>query len=208
MGNTDRGFVPRRSLGRRTRGPSLRRLLGAHSRQGLRGSPRCPAPDRRAPGRCATRGTVTTLRSPALEPGRTTTARNAATGFGYKPALDGLRALAVVSVMAYHFGAVMGAGRLPRRRHVLRVVGLPHHVAAARRVARYEHRAARCVLGTACPSPAPGAVPRARRDLDLGVGGCSHRPSRRHPRRFAVDALLRRQLALHRVGPVVLRPVQ
>jgi peptidoglycan/LPS O-acetylase OafA/YrhL len=38
---------------------------------------------------------------PAPEPATT----SASTGFGYKPALDGLRAVAVLSVLAYHFGA-------------------------------------------------------------------------------------------------------
>ena len=63
-------------------------------------------------------------------------AARAAVRFGFVPALDGLRAIAVLGVMLYHGGAPICRRRIPRRRRVLRPVGLPDHVAAARGVGR------------------------------------------------------------------------
>ena len=58
-----------------------------------------------------------------------------ARGLSYMPALDGLRAVAVLAVLLYHGDVVVGAWRLPRRRRLLRPQRLPHHDPAARRVA-------------------------------------------------------------------------
>ena len=51
----------------------------------------------------------------------------------YVPALDGIRALAVVAVVLYHLDFGVARRRLPRRRGLLRPLRLPdHHPAAAR----------------------------------------------------------------------------
>ena len=61
---------------------------------------------------------------------------------GYLPGLDGLRAVSVLAVLAFHHYFIGGheqgfaPGRLPRRRGVLRRQRLPHHVAAPRRAPR------------------------------------------------------------------------
>ena len=50
----------------------------------------------------------------------------------YIPALDGMRAFAVLGVMAFHGGIPWLVGGYPRRRRVLRPVGLLDHVAPRR----------------------------------------------------------------------------
>ena len=80
------------------------------------------------------------------------------------PALDGLRGLAVAAVAAVPRRAP--DRRLPRGRPVLRALGLPDHVAAARGDgSNRAHRPVR-VLGPAGPPP----VARARRRADRGRG--------------------------------------
>jgi peptidoglycan/LPS O-acetylase OafA/YrhL len=55
---------------------------------------------------------VTTTASEAVEPATSPrpAAESASPHFTYKPALDGLRAIAVMSVLAYHFGANWAKG--------------------------------------------------------------------------------------------------
>ena len=65
---------------------------------------------------------------------RTTARRRRRPGCAACPAIDGLRAVAVAAVFLYHADAVVAAGRLLRRRRVLRDQRLPDHLAAARRV--------------------------------------------------------------------------
>ena len=52
---------------------------------------------------------------------------------GHRPQLDGIRAVAVILVIAFHLGYALDPRRLHRRRRVLRPLGLPHHGAARRR---------------------------------------------------------------------------
>ncbi len=101
----------------------------------------------------------------------------------------------------------LGQGRVPRGGRVLRPLGVPdHHAARPRVAARAVHRAGG-VLGPPDPPPAPGTAAghrvrrdlRVRRDAELRAGAAPLRRARR--------PLLRGQLALHRRGPVVLRPL-
>ena len=67
--------------------------------------------------------------------------------FQYQASLDGLRALAVLAIIAYHFNYGLGAGRVPLRRPVLHPVGLPDHDAAHHGVATDGSNRAPRVLG-------------------------------------------------------------
>ena len=69
-----------------------------------------------------------------------------------------MRALAVVAVMVYHANADVAAGRLPRRRGVLRDQRLPDHAAADRRARAHGHASACATSGPPGPPPAAGAV--------------------------------------------------
>ena len=90
----------------------------------------------------------------------------------YMPALDGLRALAVIAVLLYHGNVVVGARRLLRRRRVLRPQRLPDHEPAARRMAILAARRPAGVLDAARPPPPPGCGPRRRRGRGVrGHGG-------------------------------------
>ena len=71
------------------------------------------------------------------------------------------------------------AGRIPRRRRVLRAVGLPDHLAAAGRGRAHGHGRARRVLGPAGASPAPGAARGARRRRGVLRSSSRARPSAR-----------------------------
>ena len=144
-------------------------------------------------------------RDRADDASRSRASRAAPSIFGFVPALDGIRAVAVLGVMLYHGGAPLAVGRLPRRQHVLRPVGIPHHLAPAGRVGPSPHHPARPVLGPPGPAAAAGPAPPAGRRGRL-------RPLLRHPRRvrqppprLAVDAVLRGQLALHRRRVQLLR---
>ena len=81
----------------------------------------------------------------------------------YHPALDGLRAVAVLAVIAYHDAYAWAAGRVPRRRRVLRPLRVPHHHAARPRVPPGRHHRPARVLGPAAPAAAPGAAARPAR---------------------------------------------
>ena len=122
------------------------------------------------------------------------------------PGIDALRAIAVLAVFALPRGRRLDAGRLPRRRRLLRDQRLPDHLAAARRVPARRPHPARPLLGAA------GAAAAARgrrpdRGDDGRRGDRRARPHRRPARRRARLARLRRQLALHLRPPVLLRPV-
>ena len=74
----------------------------------------------------------------------------------YVPALDGIRAIAVIVIMGYHGGLFLTNGGLLLARHVLRSLRLSHHDAARRRMATSWPDSPRSVLGASCPSPAAG----------------------------------------------------
>ena len=85
--------------------------------------------------------------------------RPAAPGMGYRPALDGVRAIAVAAVVLFHFEFALDPGRLPRRRHLLRRQRLPHHVVDDRGVGPHRRRRPPPVLA----APGPAAAARALR---------------------------------------------
>ena len=120
-------------------------------------------------------------------------------GTGYRPHLDGLRAVAVYLVVAFHAGADRFSRRLHRRRRLLRAVGLPRDAAssfatsprrAAIRLGRFYSPALRRLL------PAALVVAARHRGRVLG-----HRDARRRValggRRLPGGVPVRRQLALH-----------
>ena len=131
------------------------------------------------------------------------------------PGLDGLRALAIAAVLLFHLDATWLPGRLPRRRRLLRRLGLPHHHAPAPRARGHRtHRPPR-LLDPPRPSPPAGA--RRPRPV-LGPARPAHRgrpPRRRRapgPRRgdlhleLARDRRRHRLLRVHR-APAVHEPL-
>ena len=97
--------------------------------------------------------------------------------------------------------------RLPRRRPLLRPVGIPDHVAPAHGVTGERSHPVGRILGSPGPAPAPGARPAARRR-----GGLLPRPRRAagagpDPGRRVRDDRLRRQLAVDRLRERLLRTV-
>ncbi len=99
----------------------------------------------------------------------------------------------------------MDAGRLPRRRGVLRHQRLPHHAPADRGAHSQLHHLAAHLLDAPRPSAAPRAVHAARRR----VGRRAALLPRGGPQPGGaglVGAVLRHQLVLHHLRPVVLRP--
>ncbi len=99
----------------------------------------------------------------------------------------------------------LGAGRIPRRRHLLRAERLPHHVAPRRRVAKARPHRLPGVLGAPGPPVAPRARPRSHRRRRVRAlrrpSGRARADPRRHVRLLAVP----RQLA-SALRVVVLRP--
>ena len=124
--------------------------------------------------------------------------------FPHQPALDGLRRRGARSD-PLSLRVLVGLGWVPRRRHVLRALGIPDHVAAHRRVGGDELPPARSVLGPAHPSAAPRAAARAHRGRALRVFHRALVPARSSAGRWTGLLVLRRELAVHRLRPVVLR---
>ena len=112
------------------------------------------------------------------------------------PALDGLRGVAVLAVLAFHRGISVGSRWLPRRRPLLRAVRLPDHVAAPRRAT--PTGASRCsVLGPSRPTADAGPAPDALGRRARSWGCCPPEEPRFVSRRRAGHAVLRRELADH-----------
>ncbi len=144
----------------------------------------------------------------ATTSGMTSTAGTLPTSFGHKPALDGLRAVAVLSVMAFHFGAgafeggFLGVDTFFVLSGYLITSLLLTEWGRSRTidfVAFWARRAKRLLPALFLALLLVGIWANLEADptrLD-GIRA-----------RHALDALLRRELALHRVGPVVLRPLQ
>ena len=97
---------------------------------------------------------VDTLTRPDLAPPRTRRQRRDR----FRGDIEGLRAVAVVLVVAFHAGVGVVAGGLRRRRRLLRALRLPHHRPARRRARPHRHDLARRLL-----RPARAAAPPARR---------------------------------------------
>ena len=102
----------------------------------------------------------------------------------------------------------MGRRRLPRRRHVLRPLRLPDHD-AARRPSASRHRAGSSLdafWGRRARRLLPALFLLLVVVVLYGSATMSAAPARGPAGRRAREPLLRRQLALHRHRPVVLRP--
>ena len=99
------------------------------------------------------------------------------------------------------------AGRFPRRRPVLRPVGLPHHVVAAAR-RRRRRRPTAGVLGAALPATASSSVRADRRRRLRCVDARDTSRPRRRPSHRRLVARLHGQLALHRRGQRLLGVVR
>ena len=82
----------------------------------------------------------------------TTVSASAPPKLGYRPSLDGLRAVSVMAVMLYHADVTLDAGRVPRRRGVLRRQRLPDHLAAARRARPHRGHLAAAASGSVGPA--------------------------------------------------------
>ena len=124
-------------------------------------------------------------------------ARGARPSLGHIPGLDGIRALAVLAIIAFHTQSEFGPGRLLRRRRLLRPLWLPDHVAVGQGVGRHRDDPPPPVLGRAGPTPAPGPLLAGGRDRDrhgLRAAAAHHAA---HPGRRAVDRVLRVELVLH-----------
>ena len=125
---------------------------------------------------------------------------------GFRPDIEGLRAVAIVAVLLCHAGRPLLRRRLRRRRRLLRHLRLPHHPPAARRARQDRRHLAAPLLR------APGQAPAAalgrparlgRRPLAAApLPGARGRSLRRH-RQLGP---LHRQLALRRPVGRLLRP--
>ena len=96
---------------------------------------------------------------------------------GYRPGLDGLRALAVAAVDPLPRRRFVGPRGIPGRRRVLRVERVPHHVTAARGAPGDGPRRPPLLLGPPGAPPAPRIAPRARRGRGVRGGSARSRPS-------------------------------
>ena len=130
-------------------------------------------------------------------------------GRSFRPDIEGLRAVAILLVVAYHAGIGAGTRRLRRGRRLLRHLRLPHHRAAARRARRPGGSRSPASTRAACARLLPRRR-RARRSSWRRCAGCCSRPLRRQDAGgdIVASALLRRQLALRRAVGRLLRPEQ
>ena len=134
-------------------------------------------------------------------------ARGTRPTLGHIRGLDGIRAFAVLSIIAFHTGLNSVPGRLLRRRRLLRALGLPHHVAAGEGVERDGDDPAAPLLGRPGPPPAAGALPHGRRG-GRRHGRLAQDPGHpEHRRRRRLDRLLRLELVLDPHRRHVLQPL-
>src|SRR5579862_4843220 len=124
----------------------------------------------------------------------------------YTAGLDGLRAIAVLGVVAYHLEVGWASGGLLGVA-VFFVLGLPDHRPPDGTAAPEGDGLPRTVLGAPGASPSAGALPDARGDRRLGHP-LQPRPAPQPPLGHPPGRLLLQQLVVHLPPRLVLRPVR
>ena len=113
---------------------------------------------------------------------------------------DGIRALSVLAIIAFHTGLSSVPGWFLRRRFVLRPVRIPDHVPVGQGVGGHRNDPAPTFLGRSRPPLLPALfllIAVIGIVLTVVPGGPGHAP---HPRRRALDDLLRLELVFHHAG--------
>ena len=125
----------------------------------------------------------------------------------YLPGLDGIRAIAVLAVIAYHLNFGWASGGLLGVQVFFVLSGLPDHRSARGRVPPAPGDQAGPVLAPAGPAAAARPLRRPVRDRRLGHPVRPH-PAGRPPERPSLVDLLLQQLVVHLPPHLLLRPVR
>ena len=125
----------------------------------------------------------------------------------YMPGLDGLRAIAVLAVIAFHLGFDWAPGGHARRRRLLHPQRLPDHRHPAGAAERPRQDQARPLLAGPRPAPAAGPVPDAGDRRRLG-DDLRPSPAGPVPQGRRLGDLLRQQLAADLRRRLLLRPLR
>ena len=126
----------------------------------------------------------------------------------HAPALDGVRAIAVVAVMLYHAGVRQVPGGFLGVDVFFALSGFLITSLLLDERRRWGSVDLRRLLAATCAAPAAGAVRRRRGGLRVDRDDARRPAAPAGARRRAGDGAVRRQLAVRLLRPVVLRPVR